>query len=164
VQKTQKSDTKECFISINGAPVNSPPTEVVRLALANLAAITKRGEFAQPALGEIVSTLLIAAAPISKVPDIVRYKLTIGDASRRLSRCFEAFAKGDASAEIPKGRLEQDDFVCGMLAPYNNEESKHKSLDQFGAAVTSPTLAMSIPWQPFRFTLFIFPSIRGYGQ
>jgi hypothetical protein len=105
---TRRDDTKECFISVNGASVNSPPQErldaslgvlanAIRTAPTNVAEATKK--FSADLLRFAIADLLSPAVPGNEIATELVQKLSAPATIEMTAHCMALFAAGDAALE-----------------------------------------------------------------
>jgi hypothetical protein len=179
VTVTRRDDTKECYVSVNGAAVNSPPQGQLDLDMEILAAEFQKtpsdktlveGAFLSrlqdQSMRSAIAGLLSAAAPSKEIAGELLDKLSAPEAIRGMARCTAAFSIGEPALDPAKmgGPLGGWNLTCGVLSPVETEAAGQQSLERYGAAPNTRTLAISVGWSGnIRSVLFLSETIRSYN-
>ncbi|MBS0248434.1 MAG: hypothetical protein JSR61_17600 [Proteobacteria bacterium] len=145
VSTTQDKQKKTCIFSINGAVATSPPANDVLQALNEFRDPKQR--FAQdPKLAAFsVAALAASTAPVGKVPPELIDALTKD--SQVLMKCLTNLSASHFSTETYRG----GDISCVGIRAYQSAQEKTALVQKRAAAVSVPTLAISINWGKGRF-------------
>lgn len=107
VSITADRDKRQCFFSVNGATVGSPPPDQIIVGLRAIARREMSGLLEKEDIAPLAYALL-AAAPVREIPE--KLLQILKNSIKQLVECFQAYEN-----EKTKFRTATDNLVCQIV-------------------------------------------------